>query len=88
MRIRMVLLTVASVACASPNGATRVNQEPWRPRLTLGRNEAGATAAALQAVIALLPPDKAAVCVTLSGPPPTYWYSPDAALLRKIRSRG
>lgn len=87
MRIRIVLLAVGSLACATSGKLARSAREPNRPPLALGSNEAGVTAAALRAVLALLPADAAAACVTLTGPPPNYSYSPDAALLKSIRSK-
>jgi hypothetical protein len=37
-------------------------------------------------LIEALPPDTVAVCLTLPGPPPAFWYSPATPLLEELRT--
>jgi hypothetical protein len=57
-----------------------------RPVLTLPTHTRRALAAALHELIAALPSDTAPVCLTLPGPPPAYWYSPEPRLLEELRT--
>jgi hypothetical protein len=83
MNLRVSLLSLAIVACASRTGPETRSTTP-RPLLALSSAETGVAAASIRAVIDLLPSDTAAACVTLSGGPPAYWYSPDTSLMRRI----
>ena len=83
---RIALLCLGSIACASSGGAVANKGGTLQPSLTLLAAETSVIASAISAVISLLPSDGGAACVTLSGPPPAYWYGPDTALLTKIQS--
>jgi hypothetical protein len=57
-----------------------------RPALELPTDARRALTAALRELIAALPNDSATVCLTLPGPAPAYWYSPDAGLLERLQT--
>ncbi len=84
MHFRLLCVSVVIAACASTGPGPRSNPAPG-PSLSLRAEETRALAAALNEVISWLPSDTAAVCVTLAGGPPQYWYSPDTALLARLR---
>lgn len=82
MLFRLACVSVVIAACASTGPGARSNPAP---SLSLRPEETRALAAALNEVISWLPSDTAAVCVTLAGAPPQYWYSPDKVLLANLR---
>ncbi|MEP6990962.1 MAG: hypothetical protein ABJA80_08545 [bacterium] len=47
--------------------------------------ESAALTSALRTLLASLPADSLAACITLWGGPPAYWYSPDASFLREVQ---
>lgn len=84
MHLRLASLALGLIACASSGSAKR-NSVPARPVLAMDADRRALTGAVISAIIASFSTDTAAVCLTLSGPPPVYWYSPDASLLSAIR---
>jgi hypothetical protein len=89
MHRRLVFVCVGMAACVSAGPGARSNPEPRRPLLSLSAEERRSVAAAIEEVIAVLPPDTAVVCVTLAGPvrPPGY-VDPHLVTLRAQRLVG
>ena len=86
MRPSLALLSLALIGCASSRGA-EMGANAARPPLVLQADQLDVAAAAISAVIAALPSEPTAVCVTLRGPSPATWYTPSTAL-RDAVARG
>jgi hypothetical protein len=74
---------VALLPCAAPAQAIGPG---GRPVLTLPTDTRRALAVAMHELIGALPGDMAPVCLTLPGPAPAYWYSPEPRLLEELRT--
>jgi hypothetical protein len=77
---------VGTLTCVSCAAHTHAVAERSRPVLALPTDTRAALAAALHELIAALPTDSVAVCLTLPGPPPTYWYAPEPRLLAGLQA--
>ena len=79
-------LVAGALACVSCAAYTHTSEQPSRPVLTLPSDTRQALAASLHELIAALPRDTVAACITLPGPAPAYWYSPEPRLLEELRT--
>lgn len=86
MRRSQTWLMVGVIACVSCTTQTPAPAQRGRPVLALPTDTRRALTAALHDLIATLPGDSAAVCLTFSGPAPAYWYSPEPQLLEELRT--
>src|SRR3954470_9010861 len=77
---------VGALICVSCAAHTHAHLKQSRPVLALPNDTRGALAAALHELIAALPKDSAAVCLTLPGPAPAFWYSPEPRLLEELQT--
>ena len=79
-------LMAGVLTCVSCTAHRQAALQRSRPVLTLSDDIRGALTAALHELIEALPGDSAAVCLTLPGPAPDYWYSPEPRLLEALRT--
>ena len=84
---RYVVWCLAGIAtcasCAVPARAPRPRAET--NAIFLGDTRFGLVAA-LKELVAALPSDSAPACLTIRGPAPAYFYSPDSLLLDELRT--
>jgi len=86
MHRRLVWSVATILVCVSCTPHAQAFGQQSRPVLTLPTDTRHALAAALHELVEALPKDTVPACLTLPGPAPAYWYSPEPQLLEELRT--